>query len=93
MSSGRGLCDGLLTRPEESYRLGCDCDLETLKMERPRLELGSCPKEIKEQNSRIIYFKTVRYMYRTYVYVFNDAYSLSYIVASNDYVNNKVKLM
>jgi hypothetical protein len=28
--SGRGLCDELKTRPEESYRLWCDvvCDLE-----------------------------------------------------------------
>jgi hypothetical protein len=33
--SGRGLCDGLITRPEESYRLWrvvcvCVCDLENL---------------------------------------------------------------
>ena len=29
--SGRGLCDELITRPEESYRLRCVvvCDLET----------------------------------------------------------------
>jgi hypothetical protein len=29
--SGRGLCDELITRPEESYRLCCVvvCDLET----------------------------------------------------------------
>ena len=27
MSSGRGLSDGLITRPEESYRLWCDCVL------------------------------------------------------------------
>jgi hypothetical protein len=28
--SGRGLCEGLITRPEESYRLWCVvvCDLE-----------------------------------------------------------------
>jgi hypothetical protein len=33
--SGRGLCDGLITRPEESYRLWCVvvCDLENLKNE------------------------------------------------------------
>jgi hypothetical protein len=31
--SGRGLCDKLITRPEESYRLLCVivCDLENLK--------------------------------------------------------------
>jgi len=32
--SGRGLCDELITRPEESYRLCCVvvCDLETPRM-------------------------------------------------------------
>ena len=31
--SGRGLCDELITRPEESYRLWCVvCDLETAKV-------------------------------------------------------------
>ena len=35
--SGRGLCDELITRPEESYRLWCFvvCDLETSRMRRP----------------------------------------------------------
>jgi hypothetical protein len=35
--SGRGLCDELITRPEESYRLWCVvvCDLEN-SQERPR---------------------------------------------------------
>jgi len=35
--SGRGLCDGLITRPEESYRLCCVvvCDLETSRMGAP----------------------------------------------------------
>ena len=34
--SGRGLCDELITRPEESYRLCCVvvCDLETSRMRR-----------------------------------------------------------
>ena len=34
MLSGRGLCDELITRPEESYRLCCVvvCDLETSRM-------------------------------------------------------------
>jgi hypothetical protein len=33
--SGRGLCDELITRPEESYRVWCVvvCDLENLKNE------------------------------------------------------------
>jgi hypothetical protein len=50
------------------------CDLETLTMGRSTPEFGCCTKEIKEQNTRLIHFKTVRYMYRTYVYVFNDAF-------------------
>jgi len=35
--SGRGLCDELITRPEESYRMWCVvlCDLETSWMRRP----------------------------------------------------------
>ena len=35
--SGRGLCDELITHPEESYRLWCVvvCDLETSRMRRP----------------------------------------------------------
>ena len=35
--SGRGLCDELITRPEESYRLCCVvvCDLETSRVGAP----------------------------------------------------------
>ena len=37
MLSGRGLCDELVTRPEESYRLCCVvvCDLETSRIGAP----------------------------------------------------------
>ena len=37
MLSGRGLCDELVTGPEESYRLCCVvvCDLETSRMGAP----------------------------------------------------------
>ena len=40
--SGWGLCDELITRPEESYRLWCVvvCDLETSRMGRPWPVLG-----------------------------------------------------
>jgi len=35
--SGRGLCDELITRPEEFYRLWCVvvCDLETSRISAP----------------------------------------------------------
>jgi len=44
--SGRGLCDRLIIRPEESYRLCCVvvCDLETSWMRRPWSTGGCCTK-------------------------------------------------
>jgi len=42
--SGRGLCDKLITRPEESYRLWCVvvCDLETSRIGAPYInDIGS----------------------------------------------------
>jgi len=40
--SGRGLCDEMITRPEESYRLWCVVlfDLKTSRMRRPWPALG-----------------------------------------------------
>ena len=40
--SGRGLCDELITRPEESYRLRCVvvCDLENVKNEEAMTRVG-----------------------------------------------------
>jgi hypothetical protein len=41
--SGKGLCDELITRPEESYRLWCVivCDLENLKNEEVMTRVGT----------------------------------------------------
>jgi len=41
--SGRGLCDKLITRPEESYRLWCVvvCDPETSRNEEAMTRVGS----------------------------------------------------
>ena len=41
--SGRGLCDELITRPEESHRLWCVvvCDLENLENEEAMTRVGS----------------------------------------------------
>jgi len=46
---GRGLCDGLIIRPEESYRLWCVvvCDLETSRMRKPWPALGRSDTENK----------------------------------------------
>jgi len=45
--SSRGLCDELITRPEESYRLWCVVvyDLETSIMRRPWPALGHKEKK------------------------------------------------
>jgi hypothetical protein len=42
--SGRGLCIGLITRPEESYRMLCVfvCDQESSIMRRPWTTRGCC---------------------------------------------------
>jgi len=47
--SERGLCDGLITPPEESYRLWCVvvCDLETSWMRRPWPTGGCRAKNLK----------------------------------------------
>jgi hypothetical protein len=41
--AGRGLCDELIARPEESYRLWCVvvCDLENLKNKEAMTHVGS----------------------------------------------------
>ena len=51
--SGRGTCVGLITSPEESYRLWCVvvCDLETLWMRRP-WPTGDCRAERKKISGR-----------------------------------------
>ena len=43
---GRGICDELITHPEESYRLWCVvlCHLENLKNQEAMTRLGSLPK-------------------------------------------------
>jgi hypothetical protein len=49
--SGRGLCVGLITRPEESYRLWCVvvCDHESSIMRRP-WPTGGCCALVKKIN-------------------------------------------
>jgi hypothetical protein len=51
MLSGRGLCDGPIPRPEESYRLWCVavCDLKPSRMRQPCAALGCCARGKTEQ--------------------------------------------
>ena len=55
--SGGGLCDELITRPEESYRMWCVvvCDLENLKNEEAMTRVGSQRHSKKKKP----YLKTV----------------------------------
>jgi hypothetical protein len=50
--SGKGLCDELITRPEESYRLyaSFECDLENLKNEEAMTRVGSQRHKKKVEN-------------------------------------------
>jgi len=53
--SGRSLCDELVTRPEESYRLWClvVCDLQTSRMWRPWPALGHSATKKKKNYGNI----------------------------------------
>jgi len=61
--SGRGLCDELITRPEESYRLCCVvvCDLETSRMGAPYIYDIS---RLRVNAFRIRSFKALRAIFR-----------------------------
>jgi len=58
--SGRGLCDELITRPEESYRLCCVvvCDLETSRIGAPYIyDISSLRVKKDGLNFVCLYFK------------------------------------
>jgi hypothetical protein len=40
---GRGLCDGLITRPEDSYRVSCMCDHRNPERD-PMFQMGTAGK-------------------------------------------------
>ena len=54
--SGRGLCDELVTRPEESYRMWCVvvCDLESSRTRRPWPALGRSTA-VKKKESCVLH--------------------------------------
>ena len=60
--SGRGLCDELITRPEESYRMWCIvvCDLETSRMRRPWPALG-CSATEKKSKVTILALRDIKF--------------------------------
>ena len=73
--SGRGLCNGLITRPEESYRVWCVvvCDQETSRMRRPWPALGRSARDIYIYSRRPVFntlwpFPTAIYILRGVVH-------------------------
>jgi len=65
--SGRGLCDELITRPEESYRQCCVvvCDLETSRIGAPYIyNVGLL--RVKRENSILLVLITQTYQYIRY---------------------------
>jgi len=66
--SGRGLCDELITHPEESYRLWCVivCDIETSRMRTPWPALGrsaTAKKKKKKLSLRRISVSQLKSLY------------------------------
>jgi len=53
--SGRGLCDEMITRPEEFYRLWCVvvCDLETIREWGGPGPLGGCRAKLRKKCIKI----------------------------------------
>jgi len=63
--SGRGLCDELITRPEESYLLWrvVVCDLENLKNEEVMTRVGSQRQKKKKLcSSTVLYLTNAEYL-------------------------------
>ena len=73
MLSGSGLCDELITRPEESYRLWCVvvCDLETSRMRRPWPALGCGSTGEKIYIHIYTYIYVCIYIY-IYIYIYTQ---------------------
>jgi len=76
--SGRGLCDELITRPEESYRLWCVvvCDLETSRIGAPYIyDISSLRVNMNQyftEHSKCILdvmveFNTFEYLYGCFI--------------------------
>ena len=89
--SGRGLCDGLITRPEESYRLWCVvvCDQETSKTRRLKSATGLCkiqPQWVvtpgKRTNNKQYLLKTTNYA-QSYINICFKQLQNSFLVHSS----------
>ena len=65
--SGRGLCDELITRPEESYRLRCFvvCDLETSRIDAPYIYIYIYICDVSSLRVKLQNFRFHTFHYKT----------------------------
>jgi len=81
--SGRGLCDEMITRPEESYRLCCVvvCDLETSRIGAPYIyDIYICS----------IYIYNLRVNLSTKYFAPHGRYIYEYYVKQGQSLNSKL---
>ena len=78
--SGRGLCDELITHPEESYRLWwvVVCDLETSRMRRPWPALGRSATAKKNKKVILRYYNQTLLLFNI-CFVPNTAETFLYV--------------
>jgi hypothetical protein len=81
--SGRGLCDELITRPEESYRLWCVvvCDLETSWMRRPWPTGGLS----RQKNKIYIYKLCIKHQLDAQIIIYSYNVTIPLHVSSNKF--------
>ena len=79
--SGRGLCDELIPRPEESHRLWCVvvCDLETLKMRRPWPALG---RSVTGKKGKNIYILIYLFLFNLTIFIVAPCISWSHLIST-----------
>ena len=79
MLSGRSLCDNLITRPEESCRLGCVvvCDLETSCMRRPWPNGTVAPK------TKICFVVSFSFLFSVSFIEYVDGWLVGYLIAAS----------
>jgi hypothetical protein len=78
--SGRGLCEELITRPEEFYRL-CFvvvCDLETSRIDAPYIYDISHLRVITPSRTKLI-FRKCCFIYKLFAHRYRSSYSFCYI--------------
>ena len=77
--SGRGLCDELVTRPEESYGLLCVvvCDLETSRMRRPWPTGGLSRQKQNKTKNNIVNLQFLPDIMQNFPFLLNNKNSFS----------------